>query len=139
MQLDFVDDDIRGHTLLDAKVYEKCKSDRNQLPPAALFVVLGAVVSTTPDKLDQKFKNFDAADDIVEKYSQDPDGDENSNLTKLLDWCWRHGTFEKIRRLSEHSSTTQYSYAISHKTAEILRPMPVHLGQKNWEISDRYA
>ena len=103
MQLDFVDDDIRGHTLLDAKVYGKCKSDRNQLPPAALFVLL-AVVSTTPDKLDQKFAVFKPAYDIVEKYSQDPDGDENSNLTKLLDWCWRHGTFEKIRRLSEHSS-----------------------------------
>ena len=137
MQLDFVDDDIRGHTLLDAKVYEYCQSDCNQsLPPT---FILAATVATTRDKLDQKFRDSDAANNIVRKYSQDPDGDENLNLTKLLGWCWRHGTFEKIRRLSEHSSTTQYSYAISHKTAEILRPMPVYLGQKNWENSDRYA
>ena len=138
MQLDFIDNNIRGHTLLDTKVYEYCQLDCNQsLPPA--FIILTATVATTWDKLDQKFRDSNAANDIVKKYSQDPDGDENSNLTKLLSWCWWHGMFEKIWHLSEHSSTTQYSYAISHKTAEILRPMPVHLGQKNWENSDRYA
>ena len=25
------------------------------------------------------------------------DGDEDENLRKLLAWCWRQGTFEKMR------------------------------------------
>ncbi len=100
---DFVDDDILDHTSSDAYVYAKSGSDRNNVPPIT-FILLAIVVLSAPDKLDQEFANLKNAMDIVEKYSSDPNGDENSNLTKLLNWCWRQGTFERIRRLSEHSS-----------------------------------
>ena len=100
-QLDFVDDDIRDHTSLDSKLYAILRSDSNKEPPIAA-VILMFVVSGSPDKLDQKFGNLDTARDIVEQYSLDPDGDDNSNLEKLLGWCWRQGTFEKIRRLSKY-------------------------------------
>ena len=90
------------HASLDAYVYARCDPDRNIVPPVG-WVIIQAVIASAPDKLDQKFANFKDAGDIVEKYSSDPNGDENSNLTKLLNWCWRQGTFEKIRRLSEHS------------------------------------
>ncbi|KIM86830.1 hypothetical protein PILCRDRAFT_4708 [Piloderma croceum F 1598] len=118
MQLDFVDDDIRDHTPLDAKVYTDCESDCNKEPPLAV-IILSMVVVSAPDKLDQKFKDFDTAKDIVVKYSQDPDEDENSNLRKLLVWCWLQGTFERIRRL------------------KILRPMPVRSDQTDWQNSER--
>ena len=106
MQLDFVDDDIRDHTSLDSKVYAVFRLDRNEEPPIAIIAgsVLSAIVCGCPDKLDQKLVNPETARDIVEQYSLNPDGDENSNLKKLLGWCWRQGTFEKIRRLSGYSS-----------------------------------
>ncbi|KAF8337712.1 kinase-like domain-containing protein [Amanita rubescens] len=92
---------------------------RNKIPPESY--ILERVVISAKDKLDQKFANIENAEDIVEKYSSDPNGDENSNLTKLLNWCWRQGTFEKIRRL------------------KILRPMsePEHQGQTLWEKRKR--
>jgi hypothetical protein len=99
--LDFVDDDILDHTSSDAFVYAQSNPDRNQIPP--ITFILQHVVESTPDKLDQKFRDSKHARDIVKEYSSDPNGDENSNLTKLLSWCWQQGTFEKIRRLSEHS------------------------------------
>ncbi|KIM80231.1 hypothetical protein PILCRDRAFT_9777 [Piloderma croceum F 1598] len=119
MELDFVDDDIRDHTPLDAKVYAMWNSDCNKVPSSA-GLILATVVACALDKLDQKFCDINTADDFVARYSPDPDGDENSNLKKLLGWCWRHGTFEKIRRL------------------KMLRPMPVHSGQTNWEDSERF-
>jgi hypothetical protein len=102
MQLVFVEDDIGDHTSLDDKVYASCKSDRNKPPPfpAAL---LSVIVACAPDKLDQKFQIYLIATNIVEAYSSDPDGDENSNLEKLLNSCWQLGTFKKIRCLGEHS------------------------------------
>ncbi len=137
--LDFVDDDILDHTSLDACVYEQSDDpDRNKVPP--ITFILQAVVLSAPDKLDQKFANLKNARDIVGKYSSDPNGDENSNLTKLLNWCWRQGTFEKIRRLSEHSfimGLVLLSYGLT--TAEILRPMSAHQGQALWEERERYA
>jgi hypothetical protein len=99
--LDFVDDDTLNPTLSDAHVYARSDPDRNKMPP--IPYILLTVVTSAKDKLDQKFANIENAEDIVEKYSSDPNGDENSNLTKLLSWCWQQGTFEKIRRLSEHS------------------------------------
>lgn len=105
MQLDFVDDDIDDHAPLDAKVYLACESDCNKEPPLGR-VILQDVVESALDKMDSKFLNNTVSKQILEEYSQDPDGDENSNLKKLLRWCWQHGSFEKIRRLSEHSSTT---------------------------------
>ena len=119
--LDFVDDDILDHTSSDAYVYAHFDPDRNQVPPVT-FILTGVVLSA-PDKLDQRFANLKNARDIVEKYSSDPNGDENSNLTKLLDWCWRQGTFGKIRCLSEHSFT---SFKPCLTTAEILRSMSAH-------------
>jgi hypothetical protein len=107
MQLDFVDDDICDHTPLDAKVYAMWNSDCNKVPPSAAFILV-TVAASAPDKLDKKLFDINTADEFVVKYSPDPDGDENSNLKKLLGWCWRHGTFEKIRRLSEHSFTTMF-------------------------------
>ena len=113
MQLDFVDDDIRDHTSLDSEVYAVFELDRNEEPPIAMAgSILTAVVSGSPDKLDQKFLNPKTARGIVEQYSLDPDGDENSNLKKLLGRCWRQGTFEKIRRLSEYSSMIFLSYVL---------------------------
>ncbi|KAF8726091.1 hypothetical protein AX14_008074 [Amanita brunnescens Koide BX004] len=118
-QLDFVDDDIRDHTSLDSKLYAILRSDSNKEPPIAA-VILMFVVSGSPDKLDQKFGNLDTARDIVEQYSLDPDGDDNSNLEKLLCWCWRQGTFEKIRRL------------------KILQPMSAYQAQTLWEKRERF-
>ena len=137
MQLDFVSDDIGDHAPLDAMVYAAYESDCNKEPPLAANL-LQMVVVCAPDKIDTKFLNFTVTKQILEEYSPDPGADENSNLKKLLRWCWQHGSFEKIRRLSEHSSTTQYSYGISYITAVILRPMPVHY-QADWEKSHRYA
>ena len=114
-QLDFVDDDIRDHTSLDSEVYAICESDCNKEPPTAAFILM-AIVSGNPDKLDQKFGNFDTARGIVWQYSLDPDGDENSNLKKLLGWCWRQGTFEMIRLLSEYSF--MILFFLSYKNAE---------------------
>ena len=105
MQLDFVNDDIGDHAPLDAKVYLACESDCNKEPPLAL-VILVEVVESALDKMNSKFRDIIVLKQILEEYSQDPDADENSNLKKLLRWCWQHGSFEKIRRLSEHSSTT---------------------------------
>jgi hypothetical protein len=98
MQLDFIDDDIRDHTPLDAKVYTMLRSDCNHAPP------IPAVLLFTADNLNQKL-NYNTLHEIVAKYSVDPDGDENLNLEKLLDSCWRRGGFRKIRCLSEHSFT----------------------------------
>jgi hypothetical protein len=87
MQLDFIDDNICDHTPLDVKVYTDCESNCNkELPITAL--ILSRVVISAPDKLNQKFKDINTAKDIVVKYSQDPDKDENLNLRKLLIWCW---------------------------------------------------
>jgi hypothetical protein len=135
MQLDFTDDDIRDHTPLDAKVYAAAGLDCNNAPPSPAFI-LAAVAVSAPDNLDRKFLNFETAGEIVAKYSLDPDGDENSNLGKLLGSCWRRGEFRKIRCLSEHSFTKLLFLAISYRTAEILWPMPA---QTNWENSDRYT
>jgi len=102
MQLDFVSDDIGDHAPLDAQVFAVCESEGP--PPAQLL--LREVVASASDKMDNKFLNTIVARQILEEYSQDPGADENSNLRKLLRWCWQRGSFEKIRRLSEHSSTT---------------------------------
>jgi len=105
MKLDFVDDDIDDHAPLDAKVYLAFQSDCNKEPPL-VRAILEEVVESALDKMDSKFLNITVLKQILEEYSQDPDGDENSNLKKLLRWCWQHGSFEKIRRLGVHSSTT---------------------------------
>ena len=57
---------------------------RNKPPPFPAAFLLSACA---PDKLDQKFRGSFIAADIVKAYSSDPDGDENSNLAKLLNWC----------------------------------------------------
>jgi hypothetical protein len=104
-RLDFVVDDIVDHNSLDNKVYKSFRSNWDREPPPAISI-LEAVVNHSPDKLDQKFNNFGAAVDIVAKYSPlipAASGDENSNLEQLLERCWRQGTFQKIRCLSEHS------------------------------------
>jgi hypothetical protein len=105
MQLDFVNDDIDDHAPLDATVYLACESDCNKEPPP-VGAILMLVVASASDKMDNKFLKITVLNQILEEYSQDPDADETSNLKKLLRWCWQHGSFEKIRRLSEHSSTT---------------------------------
>lgn len=107
MRLDFVSDDIGDHAPLDAIVYAAFESDCNKQPPL-LGLLLQMVLQSALDKMDSKFLNIKLSKQkqILEEYSQDPDADENSNLKKLLRWCWQHGSFEKIRRLSEHSSTT---------------------------------
>jgi hypothetical protein len=107
MQLQFIDDDIRDHTSLDAKVYAAFESNRDNAPPLAVTILL-EVVSTVPDQLDQNYRDYIAAKQILEQYSRNPDEDENSNLNKLLGWCWREGTFSRIRRLSERSSMTLF-------------------------------
>jgi hypothetical protein len=137
MQLEFIDDDILDHTPLDAKVYELLQSDRNNasLHPAIILLV---VVSSAPNSLDQTFRDFITANDIVEKYSLDPDGDENSNLRELLRSCWRQGKFAKIRCLSEHSFTNLlvFKLIMSHKIAEFLQKTQT---QTDWRDSDRYT
>jgi len=136
--LDFIDDDILDHTPLDARVYEKCGSDHTK-DPSPLPYVLAVIASSTPDKLDPKFRDIDHAAETVERYSTNSDGNENENLSKLLDWCWRQGSFEKIRRLSECCSMNLLFQAISQRTAEILRPVPVSSGQATWEQCNRYT
>jgi hypothetical protein len=116
-------------------VYKLSKSGSNDAPPAPSFI-LELVVASAPDSLDQKFRDFITANDIVEKYSLDPDGDENSNLGELLHSCWRQGKFAKIRCLSEHSFTNLLFLAMSYGIAEILRPRH---GQTEWKNSERYA
>jgi hypothetical protein len=101
MQLDFIDDDIRDHTLLDAKVYAALRSDCNHAPPIPAVLLFTILIAGSADNLNQKL-NYN---EIVTKYLVDPDGDENSNLEKLLDSCWRRGGFRKIRCLSERSFT----------------------------------
>ena len=103
MHLDFVSDDIGDHAPLDAKVYAACESDCNNEAPLA-GILLQEVVASAPEKMDKKFLNLIVAKQILEEYSPDPGADENSNLKELLHWCWQHGLFEKVRRLSEHSS-----------------------------------
>jgi hypothetical protein len=107
MQLQCIDDDIRDHTSLDAKVYAACESKPENAPPQAVSILL-AIVSTAPDQLDQNYRDYTAAGRILEQYSRNPDEDENSNLKKLLGWCWREGTFSRIRRLGERSSMTLF-------------------------------
>ena len=133
MQLQFIDDDIRDHTSLDAKVYTACESNRDNAPPPAVLILL-EVVSTAPDQLDQNYQHNIAAKQIIGQYSQNPDEDEDSNLKKLLGWCWREGTFSRIRRLSERSSMTLFFSAISRRTTEILRP-----AQIPWKELDQYT
>ncbi|KAF8325743.1 hypothetical protein F5887DRAFT_1289437 [Amanita rubescens] len=118
--LDFVDDDILDPTSSDTFVYAQSDPDRNKMPP--ITFILQHVVESAPDKLDQKFRDSKNARDIVKEYSSDHNGDENSNLTKLLNWCWQQGTFKKIRCL------------------KILRPMsePEHQGQTLWEKRKRF-
>ena len=65
MQLQFIDDDIRDHTSLDAKVYAAWESNRNNAPPPAAHILL-EVVSTAPDQLDQNYQNNMAAKQILE-------------------------------------------------------------------------
>ena len=134
--LDFVDDDILDHTSSDAFVYTMTESDPESDPDRNKAAILEAVILSAPDKLDQRFANLMNAREIVQKYSSDPNGDENSNLMKLLDWCWRQGTFRQIRCLSEHSFT---SFKLCLMTTEILRPMSVDQGQTHWEEAERYA
>jgi len=101
MQFEFVDDDIGDHTPLDDQVYTACESICIDEPPPAA-ILLQEIVSSAQDELDRKFLNYQTTKKIVAEYSlNNPDGDENSNLTKLLEWCWRRGTFKKIRCLSE--------------------------------------
>ncbi|KAF8268647.1 hypothetical protein EI94DRAFT_1800166 [Lactarius quietus] len=118
MPLDFVSDDISDHAPLDEKVYAVFESDCNKEPPPAKFLLtlLLEVVATASDKMDQKFKDITVRKQILEEYSP-PDADENSNLKKLLRWCWQCGSFEKIRRL------------------KFLQPMAV-LDQADWEKSN---
>ena len=61
------------------------------------------VASPAPDNIDPKIEYLRTAIDIVEEYSQ-ANGDDNSNLEKLLVSCWQRGTFWKIRRLSEDTT-----------------------------------
>lgn len=87
-------------------MYAGCESDCSKEPPPLLWMVLCEVVNSASDKLDKTFRDMAFAKQILEEYSQNPDADENSNLKKLLRSCWRLGSFEKIRCLGEHSSTT---------------------------------
>lgn len=136
MPFELVNDDISDHAPLDAKVYAACESDCSKEPPP-LGLLLNEVLMNTPDKM---IRDFIVARQILEEYSQDPGADEYSNLKKLLRSCWQLGSFEKIRRLSEHGPTTRYSYAISYKTAEILRPTPMPVYHKaGLEKINRYA
>jgi adenylate cyclase len=121
---------------LDAKVYTAFESNRDDAVPSAAHI-LQEVVASSPDKLDQKFQTLQTTKQVVKEYSPNPDGDENSNLTKLLSWCWRQGTFEKIRRLSECSSMNLFFQAISQITTEIFGPAPID--QAAWKQLDRYA
>src|ERR1700734_3328637 len=59
MQLQFIDDDIRDHTSLDAKVYAAFESNRDNAPPLAVTILL-EVVSTVPE-LDQNYRDYIAA------------------------------------------------------------------------------
>ena len=101
MQLDFVDNDISDHTFLDAQLYTMFESDhtKDPFPPHLILAVVASFDKF--DKINPRFKSVGYARDIVEKCSMSFDGDEDKNLRKLLIWCWRQGTFEKIRRLSE--------------------------------------
>ena len=102
MWLELVSDDIGDHAPLDAMVYVVCESDCNKTLSAPGNLLL-LVMASTPDKLDTKFLNFVVAKQILEEYSLDPGVNENSNLKKLFHWCWQHGSFKKIRHLSEHN------------------------------------
>ena len=105
MPLKFVTDDITNHSSLDNIVYKAFESDCKKEPPQpALLLML--IVNSAPDKMDKERSNIEVLMQILEEYSRDPDADENSNLKKLLRSCWQRGSFEKIRRLGEHSSTT---------------------------------
>jgi hypothetical protein len=66
MQLQFIVDDIRDHTSLDAKVYAACESNRDNAPPLAVTILL-EVVSTAPDQLDQNYRDNIAAKQILEQ------------------------------------------------------------------------
>ncbi|SRR5713226_8715321 len=143
MQFDFIDDDTRDHTSLDAEVYAELNAmfDCKDVPPSPAAipphpaVILCVVAAISPEGMFIS-TNLPSCRSIVAKYSRDPDGDENSNLAKLLVSCWRRGEFRKIRCLSEHSFTNSLILAMSYSTAEILRPTPA---QTSWEDSDRYT
>ena len=110
MQLDFVGADISDHASLDADVYTVSGLNSNDDPPHP-FMILQLVLESAPKELVQL--NIRAIMQIIKEYSQNPAGDENENLKKLLFWCWRNGSFEKIRRLSEPGSTILFIQLIS--------------------------
>lgn len=99
MQLDFVSDDISDYATLDSIVYAMCDVDPGkELPiePPPLAMLLQAIVSSAPDKMDKRLDDSVAVMKTLNEYSPDPDADESSNLKKYLRWCWQRGSFEKI-------------------------------------------
>ena len=94
-------------------MYTACELDcKNETP--LVTTILQEVVASATDKFPQKFRDIVVVKQILEEYSPDPDADENSDLKKLLHWCWRHGSFEKIRRLSEHSFVLLFCYILQN-------------------------
>ena len=119
MQFDFIDDDTPGHASLDAKVYASLNAilnvfnimfDSDHPPPPA--IILHAVQEASPEGMFISM-NMTSRITFVADHSRDPNGDENSNLTKLLVSCWEVRKFGKIRCLSEHE-LAHFSYVLQY-------------------------
>ena len=112
-------------------MYTACELDCNNEPTLAT-TILQEVVASATDKFPQKFRDIVVVKQILEEYSSDPDADENSNLKKHLGSCWRHGSFEKMRRLSEHSFATSYSsFAMQNRRNFVANACASELEQKS--------
>ena len=139
MQFDFIDDNTLDHASLDAEVNAILNAPNpmcdSAIPPHPI-IILQVVVQTVSPKGMFISMDLRSSTSIIVDHSRDPDGDENSNLTKILNSCWRGGKFRKIRCLSEHSFTNSLILAMSYSTTEILRPTPA---QTSWEDSERYT
>ncbi|KDR70163.1 hypothetical protein GALMADRAFT_103308 [Galerina marginata CBS 339.88] len=120
MPFDYVTDDIGNHAVLDDLVYQKFTSNKSEKPAVSYGIILMAVISTAGIELfDQSLRDLQGTDKLLKEHSSDSSGDENSNLTNLIDSCWRGGSFKRLRLL------------------KILRPRPIQAVKENWEKRDR--
>jgi len=112
MQFDFIDDDTPDHAPLDAKVNASLNAMFDSAHPPPPAIILHVVLAASPEGMLISM-DLPSSQLFVADHSRDPNGDENSNLTKLLVSCWEVRKFGKIRCLSEHE-LAHFSYVLQY-------------------------
>ena len=102
-KFEFVDNDINDHKSLDDSVYKYLEENMIDISSSLSGLEAGSIlfiIASGCHHLDAKLTDFGYSQKIVKNFSKDPDGDENSNLLKLINSCLNKGSFERL--LSEH-------------------------------------